>query len=707
VRSGQNYTDDRHVEREVIAPYSSRGVRIGIDVGGTFTDFIVADRADGGMILHKEPSTPSNPAFAVANGLAALVERGAVDPRRVELVVHGTTIGLNAIIQRRGARMALVVSEGNRDVLEIARLRLASSYDFTAPRERPLVPRDRVFTVRARMASDGSVLRDVDAAEVARIGAQIRAADVEAVAVMLLNSYRDAALEIRLADMLRSELPGVAVTESALVWPEVREYERCLIACLNASIAPLMSGYLDRLATLVREAGIAAPIYITANNGGTLALPSARSRPVDTILSGPASGVVSSTKVGGATGHQQLVTFDMGGTSADIAICSAGAPEFTTVTQVGDFPLMMPVVNVAAIGAGGGSVLWVDSEGLLKVGPHSAGAEPGPVAYGRGGTQPTLTDCYLVLGILDPARFLGGRMRLDVAAARAALAEIGSRIGLDVAAVAEAALRVASAKMATEIVKLLAQAGEDPRRYALLAYGGAGPTHASLLAREARLHRVLVPMAPGAFCAMGAILADVRRDYVRTARHLVASAHGEADGWPLLESALAALKAEALDWISREGDIVGEHALAVTADMRYPGQAYDIRIDVPDAVLSDLDGPALAALFHAAHLRLYGFSEPASAVEVTTLRLGVIGRVPPLTLSDCPPRAATAPESRDLRIDGACVTAAVYRRADLGSGQIITGPAVIEQEDTTTLILPGWTAIVDRIGTLDITEDGT
>jgi N-methylhydantoinase A len=261
--------------------------------------------------------------------------------------------------------------------------------------------------------------------------------------------------------------------------------------------------------------------------------------------------------------------------------------------------------------------------------------------------------------------------------------------------------------MATEIVKLLAQAGEDPRRYALLAYGGAGPTHASLLAREARLHRVLVPMTPGAFCAMGAILADVRRDYVRTARHLVAPAHGQADGWPSLAAALAALKAEALDWIAREGDIVGEHVLAVAADMRYPGQAYDIRIDVPEASLADLDGPALAAFFHEAHQRLYGFAELASAVEVTTLRLGVIGRIPPLTISDCPTGPGKNPTHRELRIDGERLSAEVHRRADLGAGQAIAGPAIVDQEDTTTLILPGWTARVDRIGTLDITEDGT
>jgi N-methylhydantoinase A len=680
--------------------------RIGIDVGGTFTDFIIADR-DGGLRLHKEPSVPGDPSRAVANGLAAI---GTLDPASVELVVHGTTIGLNAIIQRRGARLALVVSDGNRDVLELARLRLPSSYDFTAPRERPLVPRDLVFTVGARMRSDGTLLRDIDPAEVAAVAARIEAAGVEAVAIMLLNAYRDPSLEARLGAMLRAALPGVAITESARIWPEVREYERCLIAGLNASIAPLMASYLDRLRDRVSAAGIAAPVYITANNGGTLGLEAARERPVDTILSGPASGVVAAARIGGhardgAEGGAKLVTLDMGGTSADIAICPNGRPEFTTATEVGDFPLMMPVVNVAAIGAGGGSIVWLDAHGMLKVGPLSAGADPGPVAYRRGGTQPTLTDCYLVLGMLDPARFLGGRMALDAAAATDALAAVGAPLGLDAAGTAEAALRVASAKMAVEIVKLLAQAGEDPRGYALLAYGGAGPTHAALLAREAGLRRILVPATPGAFCALGAILADVRRDYVRTARHLVASRPGTGDGWPQVADAIAALQAEALAWIAREGDIVGAHALEVSADLRYPGQAYELRITVPEAARPALDGPGLAELFHAEHHRRYGFSEPDSPIEVNTVRLGVIGRVPPITLPAWPPRAPVPPRHRTLLFDGTAHQAEVHNRRDLGEGRTLSGPAIIEQEDTTTILPPAWHARVDSIGTLHMNNE--
>jgi N-methylhydantoinase A len=678
--------------------------RIGIDVGGTFTDFILADMASGRLVLHKEPSVPDDPSLAVERGAAALMAAEGLSGDAVELVVHGTTIGLNAIIQRRGARLGLVVSRGNRDVLEIARLRLPSSYDVTEPREAPLVPRDLVFEIGARMASDGRVIEPVDAAEVAAVAARLAARGVDAVAVMLLNSYRDPSLETEVAGILRRALPGVLVSESGVVWPEVREYERCLVAGLNAYIHPLMTRYFERLAARVATKGIAAPIYITANNGGTLGLATARERPIDTVLSGPASGVVASARVGAAVGRTKLLTFDMGGTSADIAIVRAGAPEFTVSTFVGDFPLMMPVVNVGAIGAGGGSIVWVDAQGLLKVGPLSAGADPGPAAYGRGGTEPTVTDCYLATGCLDPERFLGGRMRLDLDAALEALDGVARRLGLSgPVEAAEAALRVASAKMATELVKLLATAGADPREFALVAYGGAGPTHAVLLAEEARLDAVLVPTTPGAFCALGAVMADVRRDYVRTARNLIGGQDpSAAAGWAAVDGAVAGLRAEALDWIAREGALVGAHRLAVSANMRYPGQAYELEIPAP----AEAAGPEpWCAAFHAEHHRLYGFSQPESPVQVTTVRLGVIGKVPPVTL---PAASAERPVARATRAfwrKGRRHDAAVYDRAGFGAGAGVSGPAIVEQADTTTLIPAGWRADTDAVGTLHLTRE--
>src|SRR5262245_18151209 len=687
--------------------------RIGIDVGGTFTDFVVADMTGNRLLFHKEPSVPADPSAAVERGIAALIEQHEIAASDVELIVHGTTIGLNAIIQRRGARMAMVVSRGNRDVLEIARLSLPSSYDFTEPREIPLVPRELMFEVDARMRADGGIIQRPGAAQIAEVGAKLRTAEVEAVAVMLLNSYRDSSLELDLAAALRRELPGVMVTESAVLWPEVREYERSLVAGLNAYIHPLMTRYFERLQTRVTDLGVAGPIYITANNGGTISLPTACERPIDTVLSGPASGVVASCRIGDAVDQKRLITIDMGGTSADISICQNGVPEFTTSTFVGDFPLMMPVVNVGAIGAGGGSILWVDAQGVLKVGPTSAGADPGPAAYGRGGTDATVTDCYLTLGIIDAARFLGGRMQLDAEAARRALERVAARLGFAGAdrakQAAEAALRVASARMATELIKLLATAGVDPRQFSLVAFGGAGPTHANFLAVEAGLPSILVPTAPGNFCALGAILADVRRDYVRTARHLVGPPgmlDPVKDGWRDVAAAIEALEAEAFAWVAHEGALVGEHALVVSLKVRYPDQAHELDIIVPEAERKRLDGKVLTELFHAEHLRLYNFDERASPVQVTTVRLGVIGKVPPVTLPPAPAATPVTPSgTRLVRHGGRDVAAKVYDRAALGWGALIRGPAIVEQPDTTVFVLPGWQAEADRFGVLQLTRE--
>ncbi len=685
--------------------------RIGVDVGGTFTDFVLADMSGRGLKFHKEPSVPGDPSAAVEAGIATMLAAHAIAPDQVELIVHGTTIGLNAIIQRRGARMALVVSRGNRDLLEIARLRLPSSYDFTEPREVPLVPRDLVFEIDARMRSDGSILKPLDIAEAGALAERLKSANIEAVAIVLLNSYRDASLEAALGAELRRRLPGVLVTESGLIWPEVREYERGLVAGLNAYIHPLMTRYFDRLKARVDGLGITAPVYITANNGGTLSLDTARARPIDTVLSGPASGVVASTRLGNAAGRARLITFDMGGTSADIAVCQTGAPEFTTSTFVGDFPLIMPVVNVGAIGAGGGSIVWVDAQGLLKIGPLSAGADPGPVCYSRGGKEPTLTDCYVTLGIIDPAAFLGGRMKLDADAARRALETIAERIGLSggnrAIAAAESAIRVASAKMGTEITKLLATAGADPRQFSLVAYGGAGPTHANLLAEETQLTSVTVPAAPGAFCALGAILADVRRDYVRTVRQLIGPNAGASNGWNAVAAAIAALEAEARAWIAREGDIVGQTEIVISFNLRYLAQAYELEVFAPRGAGSGLDDAMVCELFNAEHERLYGFREPKVPIQTATVRLGVIGKVPAVALPEAPPADPRPLSHRTVWHKGQALKSAVYARRDIGAGAVISGPAIVEQLDTTTFVLPGWLAEADRLGALNLRRELT
>ena len=687
---------------------SAAKCRVGVDVGGTFTDLVLVDPKSGSLTFYKEPSRPAEPADAVVRGLAGIMDRAGVAPGEIGLLVHGTTLGLNTIIQRQGAKLALVVSPGNRDVFEIGRSRMPSSYDLSVPKEVPLVPRDLVFEVGARMLADGTVESRPSPEEVVELAAELRRHEVDAVAIMFLNAYVDGALEDEVGHALEAALPGVLITRSATLWPEIREYERALVAALNAYIHPLMGRYLGRLRERLDAMGVAAPLYITASNGGTLSLESARNRPIDTVLSGPATGVVAAARLSGTAGPEKIVTVDMGGTSCDMAVSQGGEPEYTTRTTVGDFPLILPVVDITAIGAGGGSIIWVDSQGLLKVGPESAGAEPGPACYGRGGERATITDCYLVTGHLHSEAFLGGRMALDREAAARVLDAIASQIGLDgedrAARAAESALRVATAKMATELYKAFAQRGLDPREYTLIAYGGAGPTQANMLAEEIRSPTIKIAPSPGTLCALGAVMTDIRRDYLRMVRSEL-----DDDGATVavMRAALDAMEAEATAWVSAEGDLVGETTLSRSGDMRYAGQAYELSVDLPEDSARALDAGGLGELFHRVHEQVYGFRDEDARIEVTALRTRVVGKVPPIGLPtlEAASGAARAIGRRDVFHDGAWLAAEVYRRADLAAGHALAGPALVEQEDTTIWILPGWRGTVDGHGNLEIERE--
>ena len=506
------------------------GARIGIDVGGTFTDFVLFDPDRKSLIHYKEPSTPEDPSQALIVGLQSLLKKADLGADQIDTLMHGTTIGLNAIIQRRGAKIALIVSEGYRDILEIARSRMPSSFDFHASKEEPLVPRHRIIEVGARLSANGTTTQLPDDTALEEVAAQLNTLDVDAAALVLINGYTNPSVEKELAQKISDKTNGLSITSAAAIWPEIREYERTLIACLNAYIQPLMQCYFEGLKTGLARDGVHAPILVTASNGGSLSIGSAQERPVETILSGPASGVMAAARLAATSGVRAIITFDMGGTSSDIAVAQDGSAALATKTDIGGLPLVLPVVDVSAIGAGGGSIVWVDDHGVLKVGPRSAGAMPGPISYGRGGTEPTVTDCYLTLGYIDPTGFLGGRMqlercirdRLESAPAAAALAQIGNRIGFqDENAAAEAAqgsLAVTTAGMATELYKTLAARGLDPASFALVPFGGAGPTHANLLAEEVGIARIVVPPAAGTFCALGAAAADLRRDFVRSLR---------------------------------------------------------------------------------------------------------------------------------------------------------------------------------------------
>ena len=681
--------------------------RIGIDVGGTFTDFVLANMATGQMIRFKEPSVPADPSKSVELGLPALIERAGVAPEDVELIVHGTTLSVNAIIQRRGAKVGLVVCRGHRGILEIGRANLANSYDFRVQKEEPLVKRDLIFETNARTLADGTIIHQPENGELEAIAEGLKEKDIEAVTVLLLHSYAHPEMEQEVAASLRAHLGGIPVTESAYIWPERREFERCLVAIMNAYVQPLMDDYLHLLTERIGNLGVQAPIYITTSNGGTLSIETARQRPVDTILSGPASGVVAASQVAAEMGERRLITVDMGGTSCDMAVTQNGEPEYTTLTHVGDIPLVLPVVNISTIGAGGGSIVWVDPQGVLKVGPQSAGADPGPVCYGIGGMEPTVTDCYLLSGYIHPDHFLGGRMKLDRQAATMALEGIAKKISMTgedrAIRAAEAALQVTTAVMSTELYKGLAQRGEDPRDFTLMAYGGAGPTHANLLAQEARLTSVVVPPAPSTFCAMGAILADVKRDYVRSQHLKFAEGKMVVDD---LAAEFRELEREAEAWVKTEGDLLGQPEFTATCDMRYAGQAFDLKVTIPDKLRLNPDAEDISELFHQEHEKIYSFRDLESGVEITTERIQVTGKILPIELPEIAQATKIKPaDDRKVYYQGSFIDSPVYLRHSLGAGAIIAGPAIIEQEDSTIWVVPGWTAKVDGIGNLQILAD--
>ncbi|MBD7989187.1 hydantoinase/oxoprolinase family protein [Ochrobactrum sp. Sa2BUA5] len=676
------------------------GARIGIDVGGTFTDFVLFDPDRKSLIHYKEPSTPEDPSQALIVGFQSLLRKADLGADQIDTLMHGTTIGLNAVIQRRGAKIALIVSEGYRDILEIARSRMPSSFDFHASKEEPLVPRHRIIEIGARLAANGTTTQLPNDAALEEIAAQLNALDVDAAALVLINGYTDPSVEKELAQKISEKTNGLSITSAAAIWPEIREYERTLIACLNAYIQPLMQRYFEGLKTGLARDGVHAPILVTASNGGSLSIGSAQERPVETILSGPASGVMAAARLAATSGVRAIITFDMGGTSSDIAVAQDGSAALATKTDIGGLPLVLPVVDVSAIGAGGGSIVWVDDHGVLKVGPRSAGAMPGPISYGRGGTEPTVTDCYLTLGYIDPAGFLGGRMQLESEPAAAVLAQIGNRIGYHgenaAAEAAQGALAVTTAGMATELYKTLAARGLDPAAFALVPFGGAGPTHANLLAEEVGIARIVVPPAAGTFCALGAAAADLRRDFVRSLRKEL----DEATAATLAET-FETLATEGNDWLDQEGEQSIGRLFEKAADMRYVGQAYELRVALNDV---DTDVDAISEAFHREHERIYGFRDSTAEVELGTARLAVIGVTPDLAAQEFP-TGDGKPEikgNRRLFHKGAWLDADIYDRLSFRANDQVCGPAIIEQDDTTTILLPGWIANCDKAGNLHL-----
>src|SRR5512145_222039 len=588
---------------------------VGIDVGGTFTDLTAVDEATGRVVVTKVPSRPRSEGAAVLDGLAAL----GIAPRDVRRLVHGTTVGTNAVLERRGAPVAVLTTAGFRDLIEIGRTKrnIPALFVPTFVRPKPVVERRRRFEVVERLAADGSVLVPLDLGSVERALDAAVASGAQAIAVCLLHAYLNPAHERAIADLAKGRCPGVPVSCSADVVAEYREFERFSTTVLNAYLQPLMDGYLAGLEERLRAGGYAHGVLTVASSGGMMTTETARRLPIKTILSGPAGGVSRACFVGAAAGMGDFITYDMGGTSTDVCLVRDLMPLTTSDGMLGAFPVKVPQLDMHSVGAGGGSIAWVDVDGSLQVGPRSAGAVPGPAAYGLGGTEPTVTDANVVLGRIGATRRLGGSITIDAARARAVVAELATRMGtLTVDALAEGIVRIAVARMTSAIREISIQRGHDPRDFTLVAFGGAGPMHALALADEIGIPRVLVPRHPGNFSALGLLASDIKHDEVRTR---VGSLR---ERWPRLAALFAELEAGARRQLELEGFEAARQRMRRSLDLRYRSQAFELNLQLGDETL-----PAVEAAFHERHQATYGHADPTATIELVNARVSAYGVV--------------------------------------------------------------------------------
>ena len=664
---------------------------VGIDVGGTFTDLTAVDEATGRVVVTKVPSRPRHEADAVLAGLAAL----GIAARDVRRLVHGTTVGTNAVLERRGARVAVITTAGFRDLIEIGRTKrnIPALFVPTFVRPKPVVERKHRFEVAERLAADGRVLIALDPASVERALDAAVAADAEALAVCLLHAYLNPAHERTIADVAKGRCPGLAVSCSAEVVAEYREFERFSTTVLNAYLQPLMDRYLGNLEERLRATGYAHGVLTVASSGGMMTTETARRLPIKTIFSGPAGGVSQACFVGGAAGVRDLITYDMGGTSTDVCLVRDLTPLATSDAMVGAFPVKVPQIDMHTVGAGGGSIAWLDEDGSLQVGPRSAGATPGPAAYGLGGTEPTVTDANVVLGRIGVRRRLGGSIALDAARARTAVAGLAERMGgaLTVDALAEGIVRIAVARMTSAIREISIQRGHDPRDFTLVAFGGAGPMHALALADEIGIPRVLVPRHPGNFSALGLLASDIKHDEVRTRVGPLPERWGQ----------LAGLFAEMENGLRRqlelEGFDAGQQRMRRSLDLRYRSQAFELNLELGDEPLA-----AVEAAFHQRHQAVYGHADPTAVIDLVNARLSAYGVVakPAAALHAAGDAGPVLVERRSVRFDGAAHDCPVWEREHWPVGAELTGPAIVEEFGATTVVPPGWRGRVDAHGNL-------
>jgi N-methylhydantoinase A len=690
--------------------------RIGVDIGGTFTDVALVDDASGQIGVAKVPSTPGDLTEGVVRALEMAMGRYAVAAPEVKLLSHATTVVTNAILGESGARAALITTRGFRDVLELRRSARADLYDLFQDAPATLIPRRRRFEITERVGADGAIVTPLAEGEIDALVADLEAARVDAVAISLLFSFLNPQHERRLAARLRAALPGLPIYLSSDVLPEIKEFERTSTTAVCAYVGPILASYLERLEQATHSRAL-PPLHLMGSSGGILEAAEAIAMPAMAVESGPAAGVVAAALVARQTGRLDLLSFDMGGTTAKASLIRGGQYETTPDYEVGGgssmtrwmngtgHPIRVPVIDLAEVSAGGGSIAWVDRGGALRVGPRSAGAEPGPVCYGRGGSEPTVTDCNLILGYLDQRSLLDGDLAIDHAAAVAAVRKrLAEPLGVDQRTAAAAVIDVVNHAMA-EVLKIVStRRGHDPRDFVLAAFGGAGPLHAAALADELAIAEVICPPIPGAFSALGLIGTDLRRDYVQTL-------HSTADA-AALQAAFEALEQRGAAMLDRASVPPEQRRFERTVDARYSRQSFELVVPVPPRPVDDAALAEIAAAFHDRHRYTYGHDNRGEPVQIVSVRLAAIGATPPLLIRDQVAAARTGAVKSRRQVwfrETGKVEAAIYDRRWMPAGLAAPGPVVIESLESTILVPPGWQAKMNDDGFVLLTrlQDGT
>jgi N-methylhydantoinase A len=678
------------------------GFRIGVDIGGSFTDFAVLDERTNELRSLKVFSRPDQPGAEVLQGIRLLEQRHGIAPSEISYFTHGTTVGVNTVIQRNGLRLALFTTEHFCDVLELARLKIPNMYSLFSKRPPPLIPRDMVFGIRERIGAGGEIAQPLDRESVLAALARARDAGAEGIVIAFLHAWRDGGHE-RAARAIIAELtPDLPVFCSSETWPIIREYERTITAALGGYVQPRVAGYLSSLQAALLEVGVPAEPRLTKSNGGVMTAEQGKRDCVQMILSGTASGVIGASYVARMAGIEHCMSLDIGGTSADVALIIDGQPQYGVGERIGEFNIFIPSVSVSSVGDGGGSIAWVDSLGILKVGPESAGSRPGPACYGHGGMRATITDAFVVCGLIGVAELGYSAVTIDRERAYAAVAELATKLGRGVEQTAEAIIRISVSGMYAEVSALVSRFGIDIGEFACLAFGGAGPMLACFVAHDLGLKEVVVPPTPGVLSALGGLIADVKNDFLTTIY-----ADLEATAALAMRDAFATLTERAVHWLRDDQGYHGAYQLTFSADMRYRGQSFEIDTPLHADVIAAADHAAIGEAFHRAHERIYGHADRAAPTQVIAARLIITGQTAKPTPPRQEPRSgpAEAAGQTQVWIDNAWQTASLYQRASLLAGQTFSGPAIVMQDDCTTVVPPGFAAVVDEFTNLRITRE--